>query len=122
MKMGINPKYIPLYKAIFGDNSDNISGIKLGRQKSKILKMITENPKKVVRSIPKKMISKVLNNFRLVRPKYIPNIEFTVGKPSTKRVLKFLNSKEIKSIKPSNILGEMPNNLKLMKSLIKELS
>jgi len=122
MKMGINPKYILLYKAIFGDNSDNISGIKVGWQKSEILKMLTKNPKKVIRSIPKEMIPKVLNNFRLVRPKYIPNIEFAVGRPSTKKVLRFLNSKEIKSIKPSDILGEIPNNLKFMKSLIKELS
>jgi 5'-3' exonuclease len=123
MKFGTYPAYLPLYKAVFGDTSDNIKGLKLGRMKGIVMQRFAENlpPNIILRDLSRKNRAKVLNNLKVVKLCCISDMKITVGRPSKVKLAGFLHSKEINSISPEDILGHIPNNPKLIKSIIKIL-
>jgi 5'-3' exonuclease len=123
LKFGVHPAHLPLYKAVFGDVSDNIKGLKLGRMRSVVMQRFAEDfsPDKIIKGLSRKHISKIINNLKVVKLCNVSNIKISIGKSSKERLAGFLHSKEINSISPEDILGNIPNNPKLIKETIRVL-
>lgn len=122
---GCTPDQLPLFKAIFGDSSDNIKGIKLGRDKHKVLNSFCDEAntyKDIISIIPKDHWPTILKNLKLVRPKIISGIEFNVGESNMTTVNRYLLKFEIRSIQAREILKNFPTNKELIKTTVKILS
>jgi DNA polymerase-1 len=124
LRFGCTPSQLPLYKAIFGDTSDNIKGVLLGRNKQKVLKSFQTSPnmKNILEQIDKKHLPKIRNNLKLVRLNIVENIRFGVGKSNIDFIRDYLNTYEIKSIAPEKLLERFPFDKKLFKLFVRSVS
>ena len=124
MRFGCRPEHLPLYKAIFGDSSDNITGLKLGRGKSKVMKVFSKDDstlKDVIKEVPKKHYGVIKNNLKLVRPQIADDISLHVGEPNKHSITKYLKKYEIRSISSQDILKDFPDNAPLIGKVCERL-
>lgn len=123
MRFGCTPSQLLLYKAIFGDSSDNIDGLKLGRGKRTVVNAFTsaDTLKDIIKEVPRKYYPKVLKNLRLVRPRIVSGIKVGVGETNRTQIMKFLRTYEIRSFTPHSIADCIPENKKHMKTVLKEI-
>lgn len=113
MQYGCTPDKLPLYKAIYGDSSDNISSIKLPKKISQIVKEMfcnDDSAKEIIRNIPVEYKSKLLKNLQLVRPIFIN--EFNISNISKNRdgINAILDEYEIKSLSYTHIFSSIDQN------------
>jgi hypothetical protein len=106
MNKGTYPRTLPIYKAVFGDKSDGISGIKLGKAKPEIIKLFREGagPTRIKRHIPNKLHDQVNHNLRLIKLRFIHDLIVHKTKSSEPKLKSVLQGLEIKFVSARDLL------------------
>lgn len=125
MRFGCYADKLALHKAIFGDRSDNIIGVKLGRNKKVIQALFSEfdlSGKDILKRLPKEALSIVRRNLKLISPQVASNVVYATGSPSKDGLTRYLNKYEIASLTAEDLLHNFPFNKKLQSKVIKVLN
>jgi len=122
MRFGCVPGKLSFFKAIFGDSSDNIKGLKLGKKKKEVVHSFLENKsiQSIFKQLPVLDRKKFFSNLRLTKLKYIPDLVIRDCKWHGDAVESFLADFEIKSIQPSTIRDTFTKDMDTQKRIIKE--
>ncbi len=106
LKEGCFPGLLPLYKAVFGDVSDNIPSIGLDRKVSAEVKGLFKKDasyETIIKAIPKCYIPKVRKNFELTTPVTVSDIEYKECPGNKAAIETVLKMYEIKSISADDL-------------------
>lgn len=111
MRANCRPEQIPLYKAIFGDVSDNIKQLKLGRKKKEIQNMFIKGIdfQDIVGSIPESEWKLLRKNIALVKLQDVTNFKIKKGESDFEGLTDFLTTYEIKKYTAKEILNSIPS-------------
>ncbi len=120
IKFGCDPKQLALYKAIFGDTIDNITGLKLGSLKKKVLSVFQSGAsnKKIAKMIPKNKRKKLLTNLQLTKLIDVEDIDFNLGQTDYDEVQDFLSHYEIKKFTADNTIPGTKFNAQLFGDIL----
>lgn len=98
MRHGCFPQTLPLYKAIFGDSSDNIKPVKgLKKKPLQSVFMVCTDPCEIIQQLPRDraIIEQVLANVRLIKMKLLKDLTITNGTFNKKLLKKFFDRYEL---------------------------
>lgn len=104
MRFGCKPKTLPLWKALFGDTSDNIKPVKGIPKKIKdiVLQkfMVSNDYRDIIEGVPKECIPTILSNIRLVRMKFTISYDYNCYSYDAKKLERYLTTYEITKFAP----------------------
>lgn len=122
IKYGCLPEHLPLHKAIFGDDSDNIKGVKLGKGKRNVLNLLSEGKiKEVMAKVPKDLLPTVSKNLKLTKPRFLRGIKIAFGNSNEQELKTYLSKYEISSLNARELLNDFPFNAELLDTLEKRI-
>jgi hypothetical protein len=123
-RIGVLPNRLPLFKAIFGDSSDNIKGLKLGRNKSIMLRNLRD-PKTdnsiILNMLTEDQLDKVHINLKVVRLQKLSGFDISLGTPNIKELDKYLDYLNVRTIDAKDFIKSFPIDISRMKGTLRLL-
>jgi len=120
LRFGVEPKFIPVYKALFGDASDNIKHPLLGRERSKILTLLPRlgiddiNVRTLVNNLDEDILKRIITNWKVIQMRDALSMSAIRGSGELDKLKSFLDIYEIKAITGEDLLSAIPYNKKLL--------
>jgi 5'-3' exonuclease len=120
-RIGVLPNRLPLFKAIFGDSSDNIKGLKLGRNKSIMLRNL-HDPKiddsTLLNMLTEDQLDKVHTNLKVVRLQKLSDFDISLGMPNIKGLNNYLDYLSVRTIDAKDFIKDFPIDIPRMKGTL----
>jgi len=123
-RIGVLPNRLPLFKAIFGDSSDNIKGLKLGRNKAIMLKNLRDpeiSNSDILNMLTEDQLDKVYTNLKVVRLQKLSDFEISLGMPNIKGLDDYLNYLSVRTIDAKDFIKGFPVDVPKMRGALATL-
>lgn len=124
LRFGVLPNRLPLFKAIFGDKSDNIQGLKLGKNKAIMMKKLGDvkaSYSDILDLLTEEQLNTVHTNLKVVALQKLSDFSITLGKPAIKSLDAYLAALDIRTIDANAFVSTFPMDIPKMKETIRLL-